>query len=211
MIRLLSFRYFLLPYLLCLLVAIGLLLATEHGDTVLWFNARRNGFLDFFFTYWTYVGDGVVFGIIFLGLIVRRWRVAVVFALTGLAVLVASSTLKRLVFPTIPRPSKYFEAQDVLVFIEGVKVYGSYSFPSGHTMTAFTVMTFLAILLPRDQQKWSLMLLLAAVLVALSRIYLLQHFLIDVTVGSAIGVLIALLMVHFCKPFMERKSLSSQT
>lgn len=205
--QLISIRYFLLPYILLLILAVGLLLATEHGDVVLWLNARRNAFLDIFFTYWTYVGDGVVFGVIFIGLLVRRWRVAVSFALSGLVVLLVSSILKRLVFPTVPRPKVFFESQEILRFIEGVHVYGSYSFPSGHTMTAFTVTTFLAMMMRPQDEKWSLMLLFSAVLVAISRIYLLQHFLIDVTVGSCIGVSIAMLMVYLLRGFMNQDNL----
>ena len=203
MMRLLPFRYYLLPYLVCLLFAVVLLINTAHGDVVLWLNARRNGFLDFFFTYWTHVGDGLVFGVVFIGLVIRRWRVGVVFALTGLVELIVSSTLKRIVFSDVPRPKKYFEAQDVLKFIDGVDVYVSHSFPSGHTMTAFTVCTFLTLMMGRRYQKWSFMLLMAAVLVAVSRMYLLQHFLIDVTVGSALGILIAVSMVMLFKRFME--------
>lgn len=207
MMRLLSFRYFLFPYFLFLAVAIGFIIGTGHGDVVLWINARRNDFLDFFFTYWTYVGDGALFGIVFLGLVVRRWRVAVVFAITGLVELIVSSTLKRIVFADVPRPKKYFEAQDILKFIDGVDVYVSYSFPSGHTMTAFTIFTFLSLLMKEEQRKWSFMLLMSAVLVAISRMYLLQHFLIDVTAGSAIGILIALTMVSLFKRFMEKGKL----
>lgn len=202
--HLLSFRYFLLPYLFFILVAFILIMSTGHGDVVLWINARRNDVLDFFFTYWTYLGDGAIFGVIFLGLVIRRWKIGVVFALTGLVQLIISSTFKRIIFPSIPRPQKFFMGQDVLSFIEGVEVHSSYSFPSGHSMTAFTVATFLSILMKEDEQKWSLMLLLTAVLVAISRMYLLQHFLIDVTVGSLIGVVLAVVMVMLFKKFMER-------
>ena len=35
-----------------------LLLSTEKGEILLWINSRHNAFLDFFFKYWTHLGDG---------------------------------------------------------------------------------------------------------------------------------------------------------
>jgi undecaprenyl-diphosphatase len=64
-----------------------------------------------------------------------------------------------------------------------------FSFPSGHSLTAFAVATSLALFYP----KMELLLMFSASSVALSRIVLGLHFLSDVLAGSAIGVMVGYL------------------
>src|SRR5215831_6747175 len=68
-----------------------------------------------------------------------------------------------------------------------------YSFPSGHSITAFAVATSLGLFYP----QLLAILLTAAVLIAASRIILGMHFLSDVVVGCALGVLLGILSFHF--------------
>jgi undecaprenyl-diphosphatase len=58
-----------------------------------------------------------------------------------------------------------------------------FSFPSGHTITAFSVAISLSVFYP----PLTIGLLFCAVSVALSRILLGMHFLSDVLAGAAIG------------------------
>jgi undecaprenyl-diphosphatase len=67
-----------------------------------------------------------------------------------------------------------------------------YSFPSGHSITAFAVAVSIGLFYP-ELLAW---LLTAAVLIAASRIILGMHFLSDVIVGSAIGVALATVTFH---------------
>lgn len=62
-----------------------------------------------------------------------------------------------------------------------------FSFPSGHSMTAFAVSVSLALFYP----AWLPALLLCAVSIAASRILLGMHFLSDVIFGSVLGTLVA--------------------
>lgn len=62
-----------------------------------------------------------------------------------------------------------------------------FSFPSGHTITAFSV----AVSLSRFYPDLALGLLFCAISVAASRILLGMHFLSDVLAGAAIGTLLA--------------------
>ena len=62
-----------------------------------------------------------------------------------------------------------------------------FSFPSGHTITAFAVSVSLSIFYP----SVAVGLLFCALSVAASRIVLGMHFLSDVLAGSAIGILLA--------------------
>jgi membrane-associated phospholipid phosphatase len=66
----------------------------------------------------------------------------------------------------------------------GVKFESAfYSFPSGHSATAFAFFMALTFMNP----KYKVYFLIAAFLVAVSRIVLMQHYLSDVLIGSAIG------------------------
>lgn len=67
-----------------------------------------------------------------------------------------------------------------------------YSFPSGHSITAFAVAVSVGLFYP--QLMFSL--LTAALLIAASRIILGMHFLSDVVVGSSIGILLAIISFH---------------
>jgi undecaprenyl-diphosphatase len=68
-----------------------------------------------------------------------------------------------------------------------------YSFPSGHSITAFAVATSIGLFYPDVLA----VLLTAAFLIAVSRIILGMHFLSDVVAGCAIGLLLGLVSYHF--------------
>jgi undecaprenyl-diphosphatase len=68
-----------------------------------------------------------------------------------------------------------------------------YSFPSGHSITAFAV----AISVGLFYHELQISLLVVALLIAASRIILGMHFLSDVLAGSAIGVVLGLTSFYF--------------
>lgn len=74
-----------------------------------------------------------------------------------------------------------------------------YSFPSGHTMNAFSAA---AVLLFR-REKFSFAAITLAVLIAFSRIYLMMHFPLDVIGGALIGLLSALLCCAILKKYEQ--------
>jgi undecaprenyl-diphosphatase len=67
-----------------------------------------------------------------------------------------------------------------------------YSFPSGHSITAFAVAISIGLFYPQLE----ICLLIAASLIAASRIILGMHFLSDVIAGSAIGILLGFASFH---------------
>ncbi len=117
-------------------------------------------------------------------MLLRRWSRAFQLIAAFLVSALVAQILKN-VF-SMPRPKQFFPAGQYSYFIDGVTHIGFASFPSGHSTSVFALATLLAIF---DGNKTANFLyLLAAVAVGYSRIYLGQHFLGDVLVGSVIGV-----------------------
>lgn len=181
---------FFLGYGVLLIITTVIYFLGEHGDTVLWANQWHNPITDFLFKWITHLGDGVFFALVTLALLIRNWKTGLVLLAMGLAQTVVSFFLKRIVFKSQPRPKTYFEDFETITlqFVEGVKIHAYNSFPSGHTLTAFALATFMVGYF--KNQNLSLLFLALAVLAGFSRIYLAQHFLIDVCIGSLLGVII---------------------
>lgn len=78
---------------------------------------------------------------------------------------------------------------DSIVLVEGHPLRDTLSFPSGHTAAAFSLFTTLALFSTRWWIKT--LLFFAALAVAYSRIYLMQHFISDVLAGSFLATLIS--------------------
>lgn len=78
---------------------------------------------------------------------------------------------------------------DSIVLVEGHPLRDMLSFPSGHTAAAFSLFTTLALFSTRWWIK--MLLFFAALAVAYSRIYLMQHFLSDVLAGSFLATVIS--------------------
>lgn len=78
---------------------------------------------------------------------------------------------------------------DSIVLVEGHPLRDTLSFPSGHTAAAFSLFTTLALFATRWWIK--MLLFFAALAVAYSRIYLMQHFLSDVLAGSFLATVIS--------------------
>ncbi|MGM0621839.1 MAG: phosphatase PAP2 family protein [Bacteroidota bacterium] len=208
-------RYFLLPYLLTLLVFSGLLLTHNKAELHLISNNNHSLFFDQFFRYATWLGDGVMIAIVGVVLLFVRFRYAIGFLIGSLVTAGIVNLFKKVLLDDMYRPSKYFELfeETKLHLIEGVNLHSLQSFPSGHTATAFSVFFFLALILKSKPLKFSMFLL--AIIVAYSRVYISQHFLIDITVGSIIAVLVMFLtylwMNSWNKEWLDNSVLSTST
>ena len=185
-------------YILLFVPAVVVLILIDLGDVVLIVNQHRTSVGDAVMPFITFMGDGIFYGIIALIVVVRNWQTGLVFAAAGAIQALVSFVLKRFVFSDMVRPKKFFEGSDVLHFVEGVDVHSYFSFPSGHTTSAFLLAGLLSLW---GGKKWFQMLLLVlAILVAFSRVYLLQHFYRDVLFGSLIGLTIAYLSWYAIRP-----------
>jgi membrane-associated phospholipid phosphatase len=165
------------------------LLLTEKIPLQLATNQLNLPILDLLMPYITMLGDGLLIlliGVLFLLFINPRtgWLIVISYLFSSLIVQFS----KHVLFPEAMRPYFYLKAIPDFHAIPGFLYYEFNSFPSGHTASAFALATLLSFSVQNNSLK-SVGLLLGASLVGFSRIYLSQHFLVDVTVGSIVGVL----------------------
>lgn len=146
------------------------------------------GFFTPFLEFFSFLCDPAVIVIIALLLAffkrTRRFGLAV---LLGVAVgaLLTNCCLKLL----IARPRPYADETSVYYqFWQLVKQHteSDNSFPSGHTTAAFATATAIFF---RCNKRYSWLAFIAALLVAVSRIYLVVHFPSDVLVGIVVGII----------------------
>lgn len=202
----------------CIWIIIGgiLLLNIFQGDAILFFNDHHTPFWDFFFKYGTRFAEEYVFiSVAILLAVFVRFRTALGFLFMALATLIVSSATKSLFGH--PRPFQFFTdlgIYDNLNLVEGVRVNvgKGNSFPSGHTIAGFAIYAFLAFN-SKYKHISGLVFFSFAMMVGLSRIYLVQHFLKDVYLGSVIGLLIALYFYLLQyklgkKPWLDRNLLN---
>jgi membrane-associated phospholipid phosphatase len=185
-----AFKTYILGYIILLGLALIYLLGTEKGAFVLWLNGTHTPWLDLFMKYFTYFGYAIWYFILIVALFFYRIKYAITLIVIGLATTVIFQSLRHLVFDDSLRPAAYFADMQDLTFVDGVRIYGKHSFPSGHSTTAFALGCFLSLI---NRSKWiGALLLTMAVIVGVSRIYLALHFLEDVIVGSLFGILITI-------------------
>ncbi len=190
-------------YLVLLLIACWLLLEYSKVDSLLWVNGYNNKSLDLFFKYYTNLADGLVAVMLCIVLFPINkwygWMAALSFGLTSLI----SVFLKQVVFSDMPRPLAVIQQPGLLHLVDGVDVHLTNSFPSGHTLTAFSIAVLLTYIV--NNRVLSKILLLYALAIGYSRMYLAQHFLIDVLAGSLIGVIFTWVSIIIVEKIRAKK------
>ena len=184
-----------LPYFIIFPIVwtIGLIatLAINKGDLVIYYSQHRSDFWDTFYIFSTRLGEHYTYILAGIILLFIRFRHLITVGVTAIVVTIVSYGLKKLFAQ--PRPYAWFEMEgrlDEITLVDGIGKYvGRTSFPSGHTMSGFAVFTVLALITRYTGLK--ILFLILAILVGLSRVYLVMHFLQDVVFGSILGVLIA--------------------
>ncbi|RYY38765.1 MAG: phosphatase PAP2 family protein [Chitinophagaceae bacterium] len=175
--------------IVCFILALAagaMLLAYGKDGSFLLINGLHTPLLDRMMPFVTYLGDGLIYiPILLLTFFFRRDYIIAIIAGIVICFLFTHS-LKWYLFPEVLRPFS-LEAKGIPIHkVPGVKMHENYSFPSGHTATAFTMALLLAAL--QRHRAWVIALPFAALAVGFSRIYLAQHFLTDVTAGIVIGI-----------------------
>ena len=200
--ELISNRLFFLSFLLWN-VLIGLsILIFPKGEAVLFFNSFYNGFFESTFALITLFGEfyvGLLIGVFFL--FYKRKKKLLPYLVSVLLNLLVIYLLKHKVFPHFDRPYAFFA--DQIQYHQNIKINRQFSFPSGHTSAAFVFFTNLAFAFRDKPYAWTL--IFPPILVALSRVILAQHFLIDVFVGSWIGLSISLFSFFSLRIFVRHE------
>ena len=181
-------RVFFILFLLYLIIGAVLLLTHQKGELELWINQRHTAVGDFFFKYITNLGDGTFCLIMAAVLLFVRFYYSLLALLPLLSGLI-TQIFKRTIYSEAKRPKVFFSDQrEALNYVNGYnfeELSCCNSFPSGHTTTAFAI--FLAFALITRKTSWGIVFFTLAVLAALSRVYLLQHFFVDTYFGAMIG------------------------
>ncbi len=152
-----------------------------------------NPVVDQFFYYITYLGDGLVAVFLLIAILFYNLRLGIYVTTSFLTASFVSIGLKRLFFDDENRPLYIFSyiSKHTLKLVDGVHVYIHNSFPSGHATQAFAI--FMCLVFSSKNQALKFIFFMLALFASLSRVYLSQHWLIDITVGSCIGFLFSLI------------------
>lgn len=186
-------RVFFILWLLFFTLGLIFLLRVGKVESFVDLNPYHRSTLDKVFMWITFMGDGLFTVIVIVILLIRRhWSQATQVIAAFLFSALIAQILKSLF--SMPRPKQFFAPGYYPYFIKGVTGIGFASFPSGHTTSIFALATLMAIFARSRNAKIAC--LLGGVLVGYSRIYLGQHFLGDVLMGSCIGTITAVL-VHW--------------
>lgn len=192
-----SSRWFFIPYAAFLVIGAILMLSISKNEIHWHLNQLNHLWADWFFKIFTHLGDGIIIALAIIILLFVRYRYAIIMALSTIIATITVQILKRFIFNDIRRPGIFFENTEGFHLVDGVKPIVAYSFPSGHSATAFSIFLLFALLTKKNTLQ--LVFFCVAFLVAYSRMYLSQHYLVDVYFGSLIGSLSTLFMFLWLK------------
>ena len=178
-----------------------------------WIQGIQNDFLDAVLVGITTLGNaGAIFIVLGLGLfITKKYRKAGFAVIVALLVMLICNDLFLKELFARPRPfnlfdsdpQKYAEWGKAYIYPELVNKPLSYSFPSGHTSSAFAA----AIALLWQNRKWGVPVTIFAALMGFSRIYVEVHYCTDVIAGvvsGAVCALVAVLIVKYLFPVVDK-------
>lgn len=184
-------KYFLLLVAFYALLMQSFILLTNKGWETLYFCYNRKSFLTEFFKIATHLGEWL--GLVGIGLYLlfknRRALLSAILAFVPMDLLLVY--LKKTL--DYPRPLIYFQRGEITPIPDFTPLY-YHSMPSGHTFTAFFCMAFISFFFNLNK-SWQVFFFTLAILVGVSRMYLMCHFKEDVYIGSILGIIAGILSV----------------
>lgn len=166
-------------------ICLGFAITFAKGMEVSYVTQHYSEILHSFFTYVTQVAElpGII---LFILLVVLKDRKQLLhYTIIALLTALTITIFKHLIFSSSDRPRAWAIQQHIVLPADASNLL-HFSFPSGHTAFAFCLMYCLVILY--NEKKWTFFFLSIGILVGLSRIYLLAHFVIDTGIGALIGL-----------------------
>ena len=177
-------------YIIAVSILSAYCVGINKSEGFLYINQFHYRLLDDFFILFTNLGNGIFAILLMAFLMIRKkigWslQIALSFLFSG----IIAQFLKHLFHS--PRPKLFFGPGSIH-YIRGITGTGYGSFPSGHTATIFAITTLLSFYFPG--RNAGIFFIIIALLTGFSRIYLSQHFPVDVLVGSLVGVSVSVLV-----------------
>lgn len=175
------------------------------GDILLWIQDNlRAAWLDPIMKFITYLANGgaLWIGICVLLLILKKTRTTGLVCSCSLA---ATFLINNIILKNIIARTRPYEVVEGLNRIIGAQ--SDYSFPSGHSGASFAVAVVMFMEMPK---KYGVPALIAATLIALSRLYVGVHYPSDVIAGILTGTLYAVITVTIYRKCFKGKKHSEQ-
>ena len=207
---------------LILLAVLGLaLLYIPKGELHLLLCDRHAPARDIFYRYYTQIAEWLPYVICVALLLFSRIGNGVFSSSCMIVSALTTQLFKHIV--NAPRPVTWFAAnmpEVQLPLVEGVRMNYWFSFPSGHTTSFFALFFALSILTTQALQERrsltdkagltasaiiQLIFFILAALGGYSRIYLSQHFALDVFAGILVGTLISVLCYAVLYRYEDKK------
>jgi membrane-associated phospholipid phosphatase len=175
------------------LILIGCSLIMGKIPFFLLLNTDLGTAADHFFRFWTYTGDGAIWVPVALLVLLFRKNKWILLVSAIIISTVLTQITKNFIFPGEPRPTAAITDSNLIHTVAGVELHKVNSFPSGHTATAFCIFLIAALLIKNNHVVPVGFAL--ALLTGYSRIYLAQHFPLDVGAGMMVALISVFLSV----------------
>jgi len=187
-------RLFFIPFLVLICACLAIKLTFTREEIYFAVNTHNYPLADALAPYMTDLGNGWTTIALSAILLLFNYGKALFMAIAYAVTSIIAQIIKHIF--DAPRPSLYFQNQlSHIHLVQGVDMLRLHSFPSGHTVTAFS--TTVLITYWCKNKLWGFPLLLVAILVGYSRMYLSEHFFEDVTAGSVIGVITTVALISW--------------
>src|SRR6266487_4756768 len=188
----LNTRYFKTAVIISLVTALALFfisLIAGKEQFFLFLNADAGSTGDYFFSVFTYSGDGLMWiPVLLITLFILKRKDVLPLLISAFAVsTMLIQVVKNMIVPGALRPIKVITDSALIHIVQGVEIHKISSFPSGHTGTAFCFYLLFCLLI--NKRWWLVAGLIYALLVGYSRIYLAQHFPLDVAAGIIVAII----------------------
>lgn len=177
---------------------------TDSVSISVFFNSHHNEILDLIFYCFTYLGLKETFILAGVVMYFVKKNKFLAYPLSFINFSIVVQFLKRIAFahcyrPSVILPQLFPDMQ--LSLIPYVTLAQKLSFPSGHTTLSFSLVILLIYALDIKNILVQIFLVTLAVLVGVSRIYLLQHFFRDVYFGALIGSVMTFCTIYVCEKY----------
>ncbi|MCD6136084.1 phosphatase PAP2 family protein [Candidatus Bipolaricaulota bacterium] len=141
----------------------------------------------------TYMGDGYLWGGLALGLILFGRPIDRSYVVLGVGTMIVSIAIFRMFKTFFARPRPILVVSPLRS-----RFLDSYSFPSGHATTSFALAWVISVCYPH---LWvQVIIYLAAIVISLSRVYMREHYPLDVICGALLGTFTSIYLL----PLLQR-------